>query len=285
MPPSLPAGTRVGRVALAVADLDRLVDFYRRVVGLELRERAEGRASLGTPDESLLELQASDAPERGEAETGLFHLAVRVPDRIALGAGLDRVEARWLLDGASDHLVSEALYLQDPEGNGVEIYRDRPRGEWPMTDDGGVGMDSLSLDLESLRSESDGSATVPAGTDVGHVHLEVSSIPDAREFYVETLGFEVRDTWMRGGEPEALFVATGDYHHHVGLNTWYGCTEPAAGRGLAWFELVVPDGALEPVADGLRAAGYVVDADGDGVAVTDPDGMRVQLRPRSVSHD
>jgi catechol 2,3-dioxygenase len=114
MPPSLPAGTRVGRVALAVADLDRLVDFYRRVVGLELRERAEGRASLGTPDESLLELQASDAPERGEAETGLFHLAVRVPDRIALGAGLDRVEARWLLDGASDHLVSEALYLQDP---------------------------------------------------------------------------------------------------------------------------------------------------------------------------
>lgn len=274
----LPDGTRVGRVALAVEDLDRLTHFYRRVVGLEVRDREADRTLLGAPSgDPFLELHASDAPERTEAQTGLFHIAIRVQDRTALGAALERVEARWLLDGASDHLVSEALYLQDPAGNGVEIYRDRPHEEWPRTESG-VEMDSLSLDLESLRGESDGAASVPAGTDVGHVHLEVSSIPSSRAFYVDTLGLGVRDTWTRGGEPEALFIAAGDYHHHVGLNTWYGRTEPATGRGLAWFDLLVPAGTLEPVADRLDEAGYAVEPDEAGVRVTDPDGMKVRLR-------
>jgi catechol 2,3-dioxygenase len=276
MSPTLPDGARVGRVALAVADLDRLTHFYERVVGLVVHEHTDDWAVLGTADEPLLELHESDAPERGEAETGLFHLAVRVPDRPALGAALERVEARWLLDGASDHLVSEALSLQDPEGNGIEVYCDRPREEWLRTESG-VEMDSLSLDLETLRAESDGAATVPIGTDVGHVHLEVSSIPDSRAFYVDALGLGVRDTWVRDGEPEALFVAAGDYHHHVGLNTWYGCTEPASGRGLAWFELLVPDG-VDAVADRLRDAGYPVEADDAGLRVTDPDGIRLRLR-------
>ncbi|MFC7177171.1 VOC family protein [Halosegnis marinus] len=281
MDDDLPAGTRVGRVTLAVADLDRLADFYERVVGLELRERSDDRALLGAETgDPFLELRASDRPERGDDETGLFHVAFRVPDRTALGAAVERIERRWLLDGASDHLVSEALYFRDPEGNGIEVYRDRPRGEWPRTDDGGVEMDSLPLDTDALRADGDGAATVPDGTDVGHVHLEVSDVPAARDFYVGALGFGVRDEWVRDGAPEALFVAAGDYHHHVGLNTWYGCTEPATGLGLAVFELVLPDAdALAAAEERLRAAGYDPERDDGGVTVADPDGIRLWLRP------
>jgi catechol 2,3-dioxygenase len=298
MADELPAGTRVGRVALAVDDLDRLADFYERVVGLTVRERMADRALLGAEaGEPLLELHASreaersegskrasgetatDAPERGADETGLFHVAFRVPDRIALGAALERVEGRWLLDGASDHLVSEALYLRDPEGNGIEIYRDRPRDEWPRTEDGGVEMDSLRLDLDALRSESDGGATVPDGTDVGHVHLEVSSIPAARAVYVDALGFGVRDTWAGDAGPEALFVAAGDYHHHVGLNTWNGRTEPATGRGLAWVELLVPaDGTLDAVAQRVSEAEVDYAREDGHLRVTDHDGIELRIR-------
>lgn len=279
MEDDLPGGTCVGRVALAVADLDRLADFYERVVGLVVRERTDDRAVLGAATgEPFLELRASDRPERGDDETGLFHVAVRVPDRVALGAAVERIERRWLLDGASDHLVSEALYLQDPAGNGIEIYRDRPRDEWPRTEQG-VEMDSLRLDTDALLAESDGAATVPAGTDVGHVHLEVSDIPAARAFYVDALGFGVRDTWLRDDTPEALFVAAGEYHHHVGLNTWYGCTDPTRGLGLAWVELVLPDaGALADARERLRAAGYGPGRDGDTVTVADPDGIGLRLR-------
>lgn len=277
----LPAETRVGRVALAVEDLDRLADFYERVVGLTVRERTDGRVLLGAETgEPFLELQESDAPERGTDETGLFHVAFRVPDRPALGAALERVEARWLLDGASDHLVSEALYLRDPEENGIEIYRDRPREEWPRTEDGRVEMDSLRLDLDALRSESNGAATVPDGTDVGHVHLEVSSLPDAKAVYVDALGFDVSDMWTGETGTEALFAAAGGYHHHIGLNTWNGRTEPSTGRGLAWVELLVPD---EETLDAVerRVTDASVDSDrADGhLRVIDTDGIELRLRP------
>lgn len=280
MTDELPAGTRVGRVALAVDDLDRLADFYERVVGLTVQDRTDSRALLGAETgDPFLELQASDAPERAEEETGLFHVAFRVSDRTALGAALDRIEARWLLDGASDHLVSEALYLRDPEGNGIEIYCDRPRDEWPRTDDGGVEMDSLRLDLDALRSASDGAATVPQTTDVGHVHLEVSSIPDAEAAYVDALGFGIRDKWVGEAGPEALFVAAGDYHHHVGLNTWNDRTEPSTGRGLARVELVVPDAeVLDAVERRVTNVGVDHERDGDSLHVTDADGIELRLR-------
>lgn len=283
----LPAATRVGRVALRVTDLDRLADFYRRVVGLVEHRREGDRAVLGVDGgEALLELvHASDAPERALDETGLFHVAFRVPDRVALADAFARVADRWLLDGASDHRVSEALYLRDPEDNGIEIYRDRPREAWPTAADGRVQMDTLQLDIDALAAESgrsvggdadgsDAATSVPLETTVGHVHLEVSSIPRARAFYVDALGLRVRQAW--GGE--ALFVAAGDYHHHVGLNTWHGCTEPATGRGLDWFELVVPDGErLATVEERLDDHGVTWEPRGDGVAVVDPDGIRVRI--------
>lgn len=254
-------------------DLDSVTEFYSGVVGLDVLERTDTHASLGV-EESLLEiLHDPDAQPRGRREAGLFHTAFRVPSRQALGDALHRAED-WGLDGASDHLVSEALYLRDPEGNGVEIYRDRPREEWSM-EGGEVRMPSLPLDLDDVREEAVGREDAPEGTDVGHVHLETTSLPQATEFYRDGLGLNVRN---RYGE-SAVFLAVGDYHHHVGLNTWNGRSAPAGRhRGLAWWEVLVPDEAtLEAAADRLEAAGHAVEDRPGGLVVADPDAIRLHL--------
>jgi catechol 2,3-dioxygenase len=272
---NLPPDTAVGRVALRAGDLDRLVDFYTDVVGLSVLSAADDRATLGVGETALLELtHAPDDDPRAGDEAGLFHTAFRVPDRAALGAALDGIEDSWQLTGASDHRVSEALYLRDPEDNGLEIYRDRPRAEWP-TADGRVQMDTLSLDLDALRAESSGGERLPDDTDVGHVHLEVTDLDAARDFYVETLGLGVRQEWNG-----ALFVAAGDYHHHVGLNVWNERRRPRSGWGLDWFELVVPEEALAGARQRLERAGVDVSATDDGLAVPDPDAIGVRLRAR-----
>jgi len=276
--PSLPPATRVGRVSLRVNDLDRAVEFYRDVVGLAVHGHGAETATLGAGDEPLLELTSDpDAPARGRDETGLFHTAFRVPTRGALSDALSRVRDRWQLDGASDHLVSEALYFDDPEGNGVEVYCDRPEDEWPFTDDGGVAMDTLPLGLDDLRAAgSDGvDETVPDGTTVGHVHLEISSLAAAERFYVDGLGLGVR---TRYGD-DATFVAAGTYYHHVGLNTWNGRTSPPSGRGLAWFELVVPTpSVLDEATTRLDDEGIDVTELDWGVTVSDPDGIELRVR-------
>jgi catechol 2,3-dioxygenase len=271
----LPAATRVGRVALRVNDLDRLTGFYRDVVGLGVLTRVDGRATLGAGDEPLLELiAASGAPERGPEETGLFHTAFRFPSRTALGDALRRVRDRWRLDGASDHLVSEALYLADPEGNGVELYRDRPEERWPIAEDGGVEMETLPLDTGAIADLARCESAAPEGTTVGHVHLEVSSLPTARAFYADVLGMAVRQALE-----EALFLAAGDYHHHVGLNVWNGRTAPSRGRGLAWFEVLVPDpDSLEAVRDRFSEAGVDVEDGNDVLVASDPDGIELRVR-------
>ena len=271
---ALPETTRIGRTALRVADLDAEIDFYRDVVGLTVHDRTAATATLGVGGAPLLEVERDpDAGPRG-TRAGLFHTAFRVPSRAALGAALDRIRSEWRLDGASDHNVSEALYLSDPEGNGVEIYRDRERDKWPHAEDGSVQMETLPLDLGVIAAASDGAADAPAGTTVGHVHLEATGIEAAREFYVDTLGFDVR---MDAGA--ALFLAAGDYHHHVGVNTWNGRSEPAGGYGLAWFEIVVPDRAtLAAVRDRLDAAEWDRAERADGIEIADPDGIRIRLR-------
>ena len=271
--------TGIGRVALRVADLDRAVEFYERVVGLETLNRSDGRVALGIDDPCLVLRSAPDAPARDRAATGLFHTAIRVPSRAALGGALDRIEERWRLDGASDHLVSDALYLTDPEGNGVEVYRDRPRDAWPASADGSVEMATLPLALDEVRAVGDPDATCPSGTTVGHVHLEVSSLSAARSFYADRLGLHRRQS-MEGAD----FFATNDYHHHIGCNTWNGRDRPPAegARGLAWFELRLGD-SLDRVRSGLgSAAGERIDrGDGNGSEshqVTDPAGLTVRLR-------
>jgi catechol 2,3-dioxygenase len=235
----------IGTVSLTVADLGNERSFYERVLGLRAEDKGNGTVRLGGDGGSpLLELAADpDAPERPPGTTGLFHFAVLVPDRPELARALHRVlENGWRFTGASDHLVSEALYLRDPEGNGIEIYRDRPREEWE-TKGGELAMATLPLDLDSLAAEVEGSggAPMPAGTTMGHVHLNVADIGDTEDFYAGELGLDVT---VRS-YPGALFLSSGGYHHHVGANTWAGegaSPPPAGARGLRRFELVL-DGA------------------------------------------
>lgn len=265
----------VGRVALVVNDGDAVASFYRSVVGLSVLSQAEKTTVLGAGDEPLLVLTEDEtAPERHPEGTGLFHAAFKVPTRAALGDALQRIRGRWELSGAADHLVSEALYCSDPEGNGVEVYRDRPRNDWPIRTDGRVEMSNQRLPLDDLASDATGDDTVPAGSSVGHVHLEVSSLPETREFYVDVLDLNVRqETWQ-----SSLFLATDDYHHHLAVNTWNHRSRPMEGRGLDWFEFVVPGGDdLAAIRARVADTGATVTAIDHGVEVTDPDGIPVRF--------
>ncbi|WP_066416233.1 VOC family protein [Halorubrum aethiopicum] len=269
----LPAETRIGRVALRVGDLDATTAFYRDVIGLAVLARDGTTATLGAGGTPLLELTADpDAPERGRANAGLFHTAFRVPSRAALGDALKRIRERWELDGASDHDVSEALYLADPEGNGVEVYRDRPRESWTGTPDGGVHMTTEPLDAEGVAAAATGEDRAPPDTDIGHVHLEVASLEAFERFYIATFGFDRRASY-----PDARFVAAGGYHHHVGANTWNGRTEPAAGRGLDWFEVVVPGDEARRELRGRLGEEVVGSTAESAFAVTDPDGIEIRV--------
>ncbi|OIB56768.1 VOC family protein [Natrialba sp. SSL1] len=275
---ALPQDARIGRTALRVTDLAEMTEFYRTVVGLTVLRQSETTAVLGVSETPLLVLERDeDAADRHRSAVGLFHNAFRVPSREALGDALARLQDRWQLSGASDHGVSEALYSTDPEGNGIEIYRDFPRSEWPAGSDGGVQMYTRPLDLGPIEAAATGASELPAGTDVGHVHLEVSSLDAFRDFYVDTVGFEIQAT-----VPDAVFVGAGGYHHHVAGNTWNHRAEPASGRGLSWFEVVVSDAAaLETIRDRLAAGQYTATELDDGVAVTGPDDIEVRFRVES----
>jgi catechol 2,3-dioxygenase len=271
----LPGGTRIGRTALRVNDLGETTGFYRDVVGLDVLGHSDAGATLGVEDTPLLVLaDAENALARHSTGAGLFHNAFRVPSRAALGDALARVRDHWQLGGASDHGVSEALYLTDPEGNGVEIYRDHTRADWPRDDDGRVRMGTDALDLDAVEAAAAGESGVPAGTDVGHVHLEVSSLAAFREFYVDTVGFEVQTDL-----PAAVFVSAGGYHHHVGANTWNHRSGPVEGRGLSFFEVVLPDtGALDALHARIADSQYPAVGTDGGIAVTGPDGIEVRFR-------
>jgi catechol 2,3-dioxygenase len=278
---SIAADTQMGAVRLTVGDLDGMRDFYRDAIGLSELDGADGVVRLGTNGDPLVELAGDpDAPPRPRGTSGLFHLAILVPSRADLARALQRVaEAGWRLSGASDHLVSEALYLSDPEGNGIELYRDRPREEWPVRD-GVIQMDTLPLDLDGVLGElrrEDADGAMPAGTHIGHVHLNVGDLTAAEAFYSGALGFDVT---VRG-YPGALFVSAGGYHHHLGLNTWAGEGAPPApdgSRGLRQFEIRLPRAdQLAAEEDRLREAGFEPVREDDRVEVTDPSGNRVVL--------
>jgi catechol 2,3-dioxygenase len=283
---SLPADTSLGAVSLTVADLAGVSQFYEQVVGLAVLERDSDVVRLGPAGgEVLVELVGrADAAPRVRRSSGLFHLAILFPERVELARALRRVVgAGWGLSGASDHLVSEALYLSDPEGNGIELYRDRPRDEWRRAPDGGeLAMATLPLDLDDLVAElpegDEEDAGAPAGTRIGHVHLQVSDLAPVERFYKQLLGFEVT---VRS-YPGALFMAAGGYHHHVGANTWQSAGGPPAdpaARGLRCFTIVVPGGEHARVAQRAADAGFEVEGQPDGsVLVCDPFRIGVLLR-------
>lgn len=218
----LPADAHIGSVSLTVSDLDRSVSFYRDILGFQESTRDGRTAYLSAGGPVLLELhELRDAVPKPRRSTGLFHFAILVPSRPALGRSLRRLADRqWPLSGVADHLVSEALYLNDPDGLGIEIYRDRPRETWRVAN-GEVAMATDPLDLNQVANEP--GAELPwhgldAETVIGHVHLHVSRLDEGEAFYCDQIGFEP----MVRSYPGALFVAAGGYHHHLGMNTWMG---------------------------------------------------------------
>jgi len=224
---ALPADAHIGHVSLTVRDLDRSLLFYRDVLGF-VEARREGRSLYLSPPGGrvLIELhERTDAVAKPRRSAGLYHFAILVPSRAALGRSLRRLaEKRWPISGAADHLVSEALYLNDPDDLGIEIYRDRPRDSWRIVD-GEMAMATDPLDLDAIHEEP-GAETpwqgLEAATVMGHVHLHVPHIDTAEAFYCGRIGF---DPTVRR-YPGALFVSAGGYHHHLGLNTWVGVGAP-----------------------------------------------------------
>jgi catechol 2,3-dioxygenase len=273
----LPAELRLGRVRLQVADLARSLGYYERVLGFRVLRRSGADAVLAAhgDDTPLVELHekpgVAPVPRRGRL--GLYHFAILLPDRAALGRFVAHLAEVGERAGASDHFVSEALYLQDPDGLGIEVYADRPRSAWRV-EGGQIAMATEPLDLADLvrAAGSERWAGMPAGTTVGHVHLHVGDLDQAAAFYHQGLGLD-QVVWSY---PGALFLSAGGYHHHLGLNTWAAGAAPAGdddARLLEWEILVpTPDDALAS----LSRAGYAVE---DGV-VRDPWGTTLRIRTR-----
>ncbi len=271
---------RVGRVSLVVRDLDRISDFYQSVLGLDRLEQSSARVRLGTRSSVLLELAKDEAARpRGPREAGLFHTAFLLPERRDLGAWLSHArDARVRLTGAADHLVSEAVYLNDPEGNGIEIYVDRPSHIW--TGDGGrIVMATDPLDLDSLHKaslETSWSGFPDEGV-VGHVHLQVGDLASADAFYRGLLGFEITTDY-----PGASFYGSGGYHHQLAGNIWNSRGAPVRAdraTGLADVEILVAGEILERVRS-IRPASQAspVAANGDHLSLRDPWGTSITLR-------
>ena len=280
---SLPADLQMGAVRLKVADLARSIAFYTRVIGLELLETAgDGDiVRLAAATRPLIELEeARNARPRPLGAPGLFHVALLMPNRASLAVVLRRLLKNGIRIGASDHLVSEALYLNDPDGHGIEIYRDRPAAEWTW-DRGTIEMASNPLDLRVLLADAPADvaldAPMPDGTTVGHVHLQVGDLERARLFYADRLGFAVTTERY----PGALFVSAGRYHHHLGLNVWHsrGAGVPPAGIiGLSHFEIRLSDPEqIEAIRSRLIEAGESVSALPNGFSVADPWGTQLHF--------
>lgn len=283
----LPGATHVGAVRLQVTDLGRSLSYYERTLGLALLEREGGAARLGAHGggaalvelhEVPPELRAGARPVRPMTRLGLYHFAILLPGRDHLGRFLAHLAALGVRPGAADHLVSEALYLHDPDGLGIEVYADRPRESWRAGRSGELAMATDPLDLGSLIRAGGGEpwAGMPAGTVMGHVHLHVGDLGRAHALYHDALGLDL----MVWSYPGALFLAAGGYHHHLGINAWAGDV-PSPGddeaRLLEW-ELVLPDAAsVEAAAASVERSGHPVAAEGADRRLADPWGTRLRL--------
>lgn len=275
--------SRLGPVALTVSDLERSLRFYTNVIGFKLLHQVRNTAWLGTEQNkpSLVLTGQPDASPKQRHTTGLYHFAILVPSRADLARSLHQLaETRYSLRGASDHLVSEALYLADPDGNGIEIYADRPRAEWPRRN-GKLQMATEPLDLDSLMAELEQDDTswagLPEQTQIGHVHLHVTDLDEAATFYGKVLGFDIMSRYG----PSALFVSAGGYHHHIGLNTWAGRgapPPPSEAVGLRYFTIVLPDeAARRRLLAHLQDVGVSFSEEGDVIALRDPSHNSIQV--------
>lgn len=280
---SIHPDTSIQDVALRVPSLERSQAFYTEILGLQPQARENQVLKLGPKGGPSIVILIEDPSARPPANrtTGLYHMAIRVPTRRDLAATLARlIQARWPLQGFADHQVSEAIYLGDPDGNGIEVYRDRPRESWAFQN-GQVQMTTDPLDTDSLLGELTGqpvhSTEMPAGTVMGHVHLKVAHIPEAVNFYTEVLGFEL----MQRYGPSAAFVAAGGYHHHIGMNIWTSAGAPPPtpqAAGLSYFTVHLPDtNSLEALRTRLRSAQIPAEERASTVIIQDPSGNTVVL--------
>lgn len=278
----LPKDARIGQVRLRIADLERSLRFYGNVLGLRPLPGAAPEVQLsptGKPPALVALVENRDAPRRPPRSSGLFHFALLVPTRRDLGrAFLHMRELEWSFQGFADHAVSESLYLADPEGNGIEIYADRPRSEWTM-DQGEMHITTDALDLDSVIEAAgppEPWTSLAERSIVGHVHLEARALDATEAFYTRLIGF---DPTLRS-YPGARFMSAGGYHHHLALNTWNHPrgAPPEGSLGLVDYEIVVPENAARAaLRERLAAAGIEIRSErkSPGLEFDDPDGVRI----------
>lgn len=277
----------VNQVHLRVTDLVRSLTFYEEIIGLKVLSQTEKSAILTadgkTPLVTIIEPDGVTTKE--PRRTGLYHFALLLPSRSDLAACLKHlVESDYPLQGASDHLVSEAIYLGDPDGNGIEIYADRTSEQWKWMNDS-IEMGTVALDVQDLFSQWKGDVWqgLPAGTIMGHIHLHVANLHEAEQFYCEGLGFEIVTRY--GGQ--ALFISTGRYHHHIGLNTWNGLGAPApseASAGLEHYTLLFPsDEERQKAVERLQKMNANIIVAQDRIQVKDPSGTQIILAVKKES--
>jgi len=275
--------TTIGEISLFVSNLDRAAIFYEDQLGFQMIEKSGAQAVLGAGGQRLLTLVEKPGASRPRGTTGLYHFAVLLPDRRSLASVLYHLaETETEVQGAADHGVSEALYLSDPDGNGIEIYRDRRRSDWPVDDIGRLMMGTEELDIDDLVMELREGVPqwqgMPEKTVIGHVHLQVRDLHEAEHFYTQVLGFKLMQRYGSG----AAFVSAGGYHHHIGFNTWVGVGAPPPPEdavGLRWFEVRLPyAGALEAVRARFETAAIPFEMHDDAILVRDPSQNGILLK-------
>jgi catechol 2,3-dioxygenase len=279
---TLHPATRMGAVTLAVSNLAKSVDFYTNALGMKVLAQDGGKTTVGAGTTPLLHLvEIAGARPQPDFSTGLYHVAILVPSRADLGRVIiNLARKQYPVGGFGDHLVSEAMYLSDPDGNGLEIYRDRPREEWKRNGDQ-IVMATDPVDVEGVVASVDDPyapfSGMPDGTTIGHMHLRVGDVAQANAFYHGILGFDVIADLGRS----ALFVSAGGYHHHIGMNIWHSRNAPRPpenSAGLREFIIIVPDAdAQSQVVSRLDSAGIAYERQNNDVLFDDPWGNRIRL--------
>lgn len=283
--------TEIGLVQLKISNMETSLRFYQEVIGLKLVRREGAIAELSAGGEHplvVLEENPLFRKQRNRSTSGLYHFAILLPDRQSLGAALRNLIRHQIPVGQGDHLVSEALYLDDPDGNGIEIYADRPRDTWKRDEHGGILMTTDPVDVSGLMAISEGVSWqgVPADTKIGHIHLHVGDLHTAEHFYCDIIGFDRITTY---GD-SALFISAGGYHHHIGLNTWAGKGAPPApeqAAGLRYYSILIPEEAsLQNILNRLEAEGLAfAKLEGQqGAALKDPFGNGIALVVADLSN-
>ena len=294
---------KVGSPVLRVRDIDKIVMFYETKFGLQVKRRHQddygnavyelGFVHIDYPEDSLIQLHHDpNAKNASPHSAGLFHFAILVPNRESLASTyLALKNSGVYYDGFADHLVSESLYLRDPENNGIEIYRDRPARDWPRDSEGNIMMDTLPLNLQSIvsemdRLESETPVAFPIGARIGHMHLKVTNLERSIKFYHGILGFDITVDWRSMG---AAFLSTGGYHHHVGMNTWHSMKGEIYSNdvlGLENFTITVPDiSSFNRIRSAIQSHHFSSEEKqkkqksyGNQLMLSDPDGIQIVIR-------